>query len=348
MCSNLDPYLMVTLLTLQRLGKFGMKGRQYEWTDADVLADGNAASKAGSKTIFPQGYKEPVPQSLNFDEQAMLMDDHPMMKTYAEMSGDRGLACFEGPMYDALTEGAPRHTLMLGKGRTLPAGMMCDRQHSRIKTSLIQLLVDYPDLNNPVTEDWLSAAAAPHLPATANLDLIDCALARTGKGKDVLLFDRAEVNEVNFTGTAYGRTRKRVNCFVGIQYDPKMLMAMVLCCIKIPHENAELPPLRLAILNFYDKAEAEQLGGRSGRGRGGRAGGRGGRRRGRGRLAAAAGQGLHPMLSIDLSKTSITAGGNREEFCAVDPATIGHKLVVAFDGANNVFGVPYTLLTSRN
>jgi hypothetical protein len=250
-------------------------------------------------------------------------------------------------MYDVLGEGAPRHTLMLGKGRSLK-----HKERPRIKASLVQFLNDYNDPDNPVTKDWLTpSVGGPHLP---NLDLLDRVLAvkSSKEGKGVLVFDRAEVNEVNLTGTDYGRTRKRVNCFVGIEYHPDVLMAMVVQFIKVTHPGPNPgPPLRLAICNFYNEASAEHLGGRGGgRGRGGQAaaGGRGrGRGRGRGLPQQAQHRPLH-LLSIDMSKISYGAGGNKEEYYAVDTATIGHKLVVAFNGPNNVYGVRYTNLTSRN
>jgi hypothetical protein len=60
---------------------------------------------------------------------------------------------------------------------------------------------------------------------------------------------------------------------------------------------------------------------------------------------------LLPVLPLPLNSPyllSIDMGVAKEDFYAVDPPTIGHKLVVAFNGADNVYGVRYANLTSRN
>ncbi|KAG1674705.1 hypothetical protein FOA52_013540 [Chlamydomonas sp. UWO 241] len=121
-------------------------------------------------------------------------------------------------MNDSLAEGDAKHALMLGKGRKLPAGMR----------------------------------------AVPNEDLVDRALNVQGKGKAcVLVFQRAEFNEASLTGTDYRRARKRINCFVAIQYETWQ-MAKVLCFIKVPHVDDTVPPLRLAIFNFYSEAEEQR------------------------------------------------------------------------------------------
>jgi hypothetical protein len=245
------------------------------------------------------------------------------------------LSRFAGPMYDVLTEGDAQHTLMMGKGRKFAFGSSGIVQRTRVRKAVWQYLHDYGRPDNDVTKPWLREVTEPTTGAVSHVPngvLLDGVLSSNVKGKSVLMFDRAEVSEVRLTGTQYGRTRKRVNCFVAIRYPGDgWLMAKVMCFIKVPHPNANVPPLRLALCNFYAPATVETLK----RGLGGRGG------RGRGRGPPADVPCCPYLLSIDM-------GVAKEEFYAVDPPTIGHKLVVAFNGADNVYGVRYVNLTSRN